>query len=247
MPSRPSLRRSKPASRQVPYSAGCLVTRWKDGTLEVLLVHPRGATFRKPLFGIPKGLVEPGEVPEEAAVRETREETGLDVVLRADLGEVQQKSGKIVRAYWAEPTAESLAKIDAHGRCTHGDPENDVCKFYPLESAATLMIPAQRALLERLRERLEQEKREAACRGRGGQVRKSPQEVDPMAETVRIKTIQDGPYEVRGPVELVDSRNRPFQISEQPIYLCRCGHSANKPFCDGSHKQFGFQANESAR
>lgn len=68
-----------------------------------------------------------------------------------------------------------------------------------------------------------------------------------MAEVVRIKTIKDGPYEVRGTVELVDARNQPFPITEQPIYLCRCGQSRNKPFCDGSHKEVGFKADESAR
>lgn len=131
-------------------SAGCVVTRTRNGQVEVLLVHPRGATFRKPLFGIPKGLVEQGEPEQEAAVRETREETGLEVVVRADLGTIRQKSGKIVHAFWAEPTAESLRTVDEHGRCTKGDPENDVCKFYPLDQAATLMIPEQRAFLQRL-------------------------------------------------------------------------------------------------
>lgn len=135
-------------------SAGCVVTRTHNGQVEVLLVHPRGATFRKPLFGIPKGLIEAGEQPEAAAVRETREETGLDVVVRADLGTIRQRSGKLVHAFWAEPTAESLRTIDEHGRCTQGDPENDVCKFYPLDRAFGLMIPEQRELLERFARRL---------------------------------------------------------------------------------------------
>ncbi len=142
-----------------PYSAGCVVTRSHNGQLEVLLVHPRGATFRKPLFGIPKGLLEPGEHPEQAAVRETREETGLEVIVRADLGEIQQKSGKVVRAFWAEPTQESMSRVDEHGRCTHGDPENDVCKFYPVDKALSLMIPEQREFLMRLRQQVAREKR----------------------------------------------------------------------------------------
>ena len=57
-------------------SAGCLVTREGAAGVEVLLAHARGATFRRPLFGIPKGLLEPGESIEEAAARETWEETG---------------------------------------------------------------------------------------------------------------------------------------------------------------------------
>ncbi len=61
-----------------------------------------------------------------------------------------------------------------------------------------------------------------------------------MAE-VRIKALRNGPLEVSGAVELVgsDGQNRP--VDEQPIYLCRCGQSSNKPFCDGTHKKVGFQ------
>ncbi|GIW43805.1 MAG: NTP pyrophosphohydrolase [Candidatus Binatia bacterium] len=153
MPSKTS-RRAK--TRRIPgvpeISAGCVVTRSRGGNLEVLLIHPRGATFRKPLFGIPKGHVEPGEAVREAALRETQEETGLHVRIVGDLGTIRQKSGKIVHGFWAvvEPASEVL--IDERGRCTAADPkEVDVCRFYPVERAASLMIPAQREFLDRLR------------------------------------------------------------------------------------------------
>lgn len=133
-----------------PVAAGCVVTRkGPDGT-EVLLVHPRRATFKRPLFGIPKGLVEAGEPLEEAARRETLEETGLAVSIRGPLGSVRQKSGKIVHAFWAIVEPKSEADIDAHGRCRTPDQENDVCRFYPLPKARELMIPAQREFLDRL-------------------------------------------------------------------------------------------------
>ena len=61
-----------------------------------------------------------------------------------------------------------------------------------------------------------------------------------MAE-VRIKALKNGPYEVKGAVDLIDSDGQAKTGTEDPIYLCRCGHSANKPFCDGSHKKAGFQ------
>ena len=61
-----------------------------------------------------------------------------------------------------------------------------------------------------------------------------------MAE-VRIKALKNGPYEVKGPVDLIDGDGQAKPQAEDPIYLCRCGHSANKPFCDGSHKKAGFQ------
>jgi CDGSH-type Zn-finger protein len=67
-----------------------------------------------------------------------------------------------------------------------------------------------------------------------------------MAE-VRIKTLKDGPYEVKGAVQLVDAKRADFALHEDPIYLCRCGHSANKPFCDGTHSKIGFKAEEPAR
>jgi 8-oxo-dGTP diphosphatase len=140
-----------------PTSAGCLITRHGPAGLEVLLVHARGASFRKPLFGIPKGLVEEGESVEAAAVRETEEETGVHVVVRASLGNVRQKSGKLVHAFWATIAPDSLARIDAEGRCAAADDENDVCKFYPLEEASRIMIPAQREFLARLRAMLNAE------------------------------------------------------------------------------------------
>jgi predicted NUDIX family NTP pyrophosphohydrolase len=131
-------------------SAGCVVTRnGPDGT-EVLLVHPRRATFHQPLFGIPKGLVENDEAIEVAAQRETFEETGLRVRIRGSLGSVRQKSGKIVHAFWATVAPESTSAIDERGRCQTPDAENDVCRFYPVEKARGLMIPAQRELLDRL-------------------------------------------------------------------------------------------------
>ena len=66
-------------------------------------------------------------------------------------------------------------------------------------------------------------------------------------DEVRIKTLKDGPYEVKGPVHLVDAKRADFTLTEDPIYLCRCGHSANKPFCDGTHSKVGFKSEEPAR
>ena len=135
---------------KAPVAAGCLVVRDGPRGPEVLLVHARGASFRKPLFGIPKGLVEPGETLAAAARRETEEETGLRVTISADLGSVRQKSGKIVHAFLASVAPDGAAAIDDKGRCPHGDAENDVCRFYPVAAARELMIEAQREFLDRL-------------------------------------------------------------------------------------------------
>jgi len=130
-------------------SAGCVVTRDGPKGPEVLLVHPRRATFSRPLFGIPKGLVEAGEDLETAARRETAEETGLRVRIHATLGSITQRSGKVVHAFWGTVEPDSAPTIDEHGRCRSPDGENDVCRFYPLSEARALMIPAQRDLLDR--------------------------------------------------------------------------------------------------
>jgi len=53
----------------------------------------------------------------------------------------------------------------------------------------------------------------------------------------------NGPYEVRGKVKIVTKGGRILQSDEAEAWLCRCGHSASKPFCDGTHTKVGFQSN----
>jgi len=54
-----------------------------------------------------------------------------------------------------------------------------------------------------------------------------------------IKIQKDGPYIVSGECELTDTQGDRIPAKD-PFALCRCGHSAKKPFCDGSHKSHGF-------
>lgn len=62
-------------------------------------------------------------------------------------------------------------------------------------------------------------------------------------------TIRDnGPISVEGDFEIVDQQGRAFGLAGRTsISLCRCGHSENKPFCDGHHKVAGFQSVIEAR
>lgn len=57
----------------------------------------------------------------------------------------------------------------------------------------------------------------------------------------------NGPYLVKGPVKLVDSEGKEFTLAGDTVALCRCGHSVNRPFCDGTHNKIGFQGQEKAR
>jgi CDGSH-type Zn-finger protein len=62
---------------------------------------------------------------------------------------------------------------------------------------------------------------------------------DPAATIVPY---EDGPLIVRGPVELFTQDGQRIDPGRKTIALCRCGRSAAKPFCDGSHKAVRFRA-----
>ena len=55
-----------------------------------------------------------------------------------------------------------------------------------------------------------------------------------------ITPIVDGPYRLRGAIEVVGADGRSYERRERRT-LCRCGQSRNKPFCDGSHWYAGFR------
>jgi CDGSH-type Zn-finger protein len=62
-----------------------------------------------------------------------------------------------------------------------------------------------------------------------------------------IKLRQNGPILVEGDdVTVVDWNGNAYPIERRPIALCRCGQSAKRPFCDGTHRTIGFQAAEAA-
>ncbi len=64
---------------------------------------------------------------------------------------------------------------------------------------------------------------------------------------VTIQVRENGPLKVTGPVTIIDVEGREFALpAGSSIVLCRCGHSRNKPFCDTTHKQIGFTAEDTA-
>jgi len=58
-------------------------------------------------------------------------------------------------------------------------------------------------------------------------------------DLVTITVLKSGPYLVKGPIKLVHADGK--EELKDVAHLCRCGASANKPFCDGSHVKIGFE------
>ncbi len=68
-----------------------------------------------------------------------------------------------------------------------------------------------------------------------------------MAGT-KITVAHNGPIRVEGDFEVLDPEGKAFSFPGRTVVaFCRCGHSANKPFCDGSHKTSGFADHVTAR
>ena len=58
-------------------------------------------------------------------------------------------------------------------------------------------------------------------------------------DEVTIAPSLNGPYLVSGPVHLTAPDGREILHPAQ-FAMCRCGHSSNKPFCDGTHLTIDF-------
>jgi CDGSH-type Zn-finger protein len=68
-----------------------------------------------------------------------------------------------------------------------------------------------------------------------------------MAGT-KVTIFSNGPLRVEGDFEIVDQEGKVFGLGGRTaITLCRCGHSANSPFCDGTHKRQDFTSPVAAR
>jgi CDGSH-type Zn-finger protein len=64
-----------------------------------------------------------------------------------------------------------------------------------------------------------------------------------MADDVSVTPTDSGPYQIRGRIRLVLPSGREIE-TEEDTWLCRCGGSQHKPFCDGTHAKIGFNAVE---
>ncbi len=56
-----------------------------------------------------------------------------------------------------------------------------------------------------------------------------------------IRTQPNGPYIVTGPLTIEDVDGNTVTVpAGRTVKLCRCGHSASKPYCDGTHRRVDF-------
>ena len=69
-----------------------------------------------------------------------------------------------------------------------------------------------------------------------------------MSTPITIRLREHGPLVIQGPVRVIDHQGNEFTLpaDKEFVALCRCGQSRRRPFCDGSHRDCGFQAGELA-
>jgi predicted NUDIX family NTP pyrophosphohydrolase len=149
-----------------PLSAGVLLFRQRDGLTEVLLIKPGGPFWRNKDSGawmIPKGAVEKGEVPAEAALREFEEETGTRLTaVPFPLARIKQSGGKWVEAFALEGDldAEAVTSNDFEmewplrsGKLERF-PEVEQARWMNLDEACAMMLPSQLPLIDALQKKL---------------------------------------------------------------------------------------------
>ena len=149
-----------------PPSAGILLFRARDGKIEVLLIKPGGPFWRNKDEGawmIPKGAIERGETPADAAIREFEEEIGVPLAaIPFPLCTIKQSGGKTVEVFAAEgdvdPTDVESIHFEMEWPPRSGElqsfPEAEEARWMELTEARLMMLPSQQPILDALEGRL---------------------------------------------------------------------------------------------
>ena len=149
-----------------PLSAGILLFRERGAGVEVLLIKPGGPFWKNKDAGawmIPKGAVEKGEAPAEAALREFEEETGTRIAeVPFPLRKIRQSGGKIVEAFAVQGDLDAAA-VTSNEFEVEWPPRSGQMKRFPevaearwmdLDDARRMMLPSQLPLLDALEQKL---------------------------------------------------------------------------------------------
>ena len=145
----------------VKQSAGLLMYKVKDSKIMVFIVHPGGPFWKdkdEGAWSIPKGEINEGEDFLECAIREMKEETGIDASGKnfVELGMIKQKSGKEVYCWAFEGDwsglliCSSYVTMKLQSEKDIKFPEVDKAAFFEIEKAKKKVIEAQVELLDRL-------------------------------------------------------------------------------------------------
>jgi 8-oxo-dGTP pyrophosphatase MutT (NUDIX family) len=146
------------------FSAGGVVLRHMRGQWWIAAIHPRDNSDKKPtkkVLALPKGLIDPGEKPADTAVREVREETGLEAALIAKLHDIKyiyvrswgdrQKVFKVVSFYLLRYRSGRIGEITPEM-----EHEVDGAEWIALDQAENrLSYPGERQVAHMAREYVE--------------------------------------------------------------------------------------------
>ena len=148
-------------------SAGILLYRFIDTSPEVLLVHPGGPFWAKKDIGawsVPKGEFDKDEEPLKAAIREVREELGIEVAGDfIELSPQKQRSGKIIYAWALQQDIDTENIISNTFQLEWPPksgkmitiPEVDKAAWFSLLEAKIKIIPGQIPIIEELGEKIQ--------------------------------------------------------------------------------------------
>lgn len=133
------------------HSAGGVVIKRNGSRIEVLLIQPRG----RHRWQLPKGAIDPGETPESAAVREVREEGGVEAWVVGSLHPItffyQMHGRRFVK------TVDFYLMEYKSGSPAEHDDEVDEARWFPSEEAVrTLTFESEQEVLRSALTRLEQ-------------------------------------------------------------------------------------------